>query len=72
MEGAAEQFYALRGNMFNHSDSDDIFIHRSRFALGFRFRYHRPIQIILRIYKSPAEILMGRILHNFAQNAYLV
>jgi hypothetical protein len=38
----------------------DVFMIRTKQAITFHFTYPiRPIQIILRIYKSPAEILMG-------------
>jgi hypothetical protein len=41
-------------------DETDICIIRSKTAVTFHFRYPiRPIQVILRIYKSPSEILMG-------------
>jgi hypothetical protein len=38
----------------------DIFMVRTRASVTFHFKYPiRPIQVILRLYKSPAEILMG-------------
>jgi hypothetical protein len=51
--------------MRNVSEEDtpkenDILVMRTKQAITFHFMYPiRPIQIILRIYKSPAEVLMG-------------
>jgi hypothetical protein len=44
----------------DHHEFENIFIIRTKQAVTFHFKYPiRPIQVILRIYKSPAEVLMG-------------
>jgi hypothetical protein len=50
---------SMPATLYNTTDGD-IMIIRTKHAITFHFGYPiRPVQIILRIYKSPAEILMG-------------
>ncbi len=44
----------------SRNENEGILVMRTKHAITFHFAYPiRPIQIILRIYKSPAEVLMG-------------
>ncbi len=53
-------YYHHYGGNQAETKTDDIFVLRTKQAVTFHFAYPiRPVQIILRIYKSPAEVLMG-------------
>jgi hypothetical protein len=46
-------------NCIRKNSDDAVLIIRSKFAITFQTKDRKPIQIILRIYKSPAEVLCG-------------